>query len=1155
MLGSFSLQSENSKVQSIDFSSQATLQRKGGTLPLSIIIGREKGRGIDVVIEDPFISAKHCELILKLNAKEKKKEEEGDIESSSEHSLEFVDFSTNGCTINGKRTVKNKKVPLKIGDHLVLSKVQSTANRGLGVISFNVVQKALPFCNTQMQDTQPQELILQQYQQSSQQQQQQQTTKVQQQKQQQIGIKSSSQSEVVRDGGNGRGGCVVEFVSHAPFGDSQGQLQTLDEGYDFPFGDDNDFESVFGGGVSEEVLSGGGGIGKGAEIKSGFGNIGGGGGGRGSDKKNSSSTSSLLSPTLTSVSTLRQTGVFHLDYKVGRSLGFGSYASVYLVESLHTGELFACKDVNRTVLSRSGVGAGGGRKADDTLVEEIEILKACNHVNVVRFVDAYEEEVAVAEEGTKTSPSVAVPQSWKASTKQAGAAQRTERHLYMILEYVNGGEVFEKITRKNKFPERHARSLFDQILKGVAHLHERGICHRDLKPENILLHKYWFAPPREMLALLEKEGKAGSAMSKPHYRYAVKITDFGMSRIIGTSGAPSVSTTMMTSGKLALSQETKKTSLVIPAPLLAAVQQRNQTKQQKSQQQVQPSQQQQQLSPLPSPSQQLDSTSQTFSQNIATIDAAVNILPMSQYDASQARAAAITAAGEGLDDVKNVAAKGSKGGTTGSSKKSSSVVLPAVISKLTRSKSVVGTPQYIPPEIYLRWTARDLNDVARSGEQSQAQEALLIKQKAVALAAVDLLDSLINHALSASSGYNNGSMELKKSSVRGPASMPSPSSSSVRSWRIRTSSPLDASKFVTFPSFEYFFFELQRQQKEYIDSTPNRDKRVSLCKSVDLVRGFLPKKIVKQSDTEEALSLLMSVQEKVEFKHLEAHVFAGLDKTSETGRGTTRGASRSIGGKRPRDDSQARDSVEPKSDTVVNASVADPQSLSMSQHAYSRSGFSSTNLDGFSLSLSSSTTTSSSFRLLSRDAMMRLTQPIVGVLELNQPDVRLGRDGTHVSLEDLKVIDRVVRDGYDGFAMDSWSLGVILYVLLSGRNMFTDNGKPLFVKMVEGAGRGEGDGYRRGHYRGDNDEEEKDIDATRFPFSSTSSSAKTTLQQPPPSELQQLLLCRVEFSPEVWEDISEDARDLILRLCRVNPEQRLTPKQALQHPWMLRRNY
>jgi serine/threonine protein kinase len=109
--------------------------------------------------------------------------------------------------------------------------------------------------------------------------------------------------------------------------------------------------------------------------------------------------------------------------------------------------------------------------------------------------------------------------------------------------------------------------------------------------------------------------------------------------------------------------------------------------------------------------------------------------------------------------------------------------------------------------------------------------------------------------------------------------------------------------------------------------------------------------------------------------------------------------------------------------------------------------------------------------------------------------------------------------------------------------------------MVEGAGRGEGDGYRRGHYRGDNDEEEKDIDAPRFPFSSTSSSAKTTLQQPPPSELQQLLLCRVEFSPEVWEDISEDARDLILRLCRVNPEQRLTPKQALQHPWMLRRNY
>jgi serine/threonine protein kinase len=168
----------------------------------------------------------------------------------------------------------------------------------------------------------------------------------------------------------------------------------------------------------------------------------------------------------------------------------------------------------------------------------------------------------------------------------------------------------------------------------------------------------------------------------------------------------------------------------------------------------------------------------------------------------------------------------------------------------------------------------------------------------------------------------------------------------------------------------------------------------------------------------------------------------------------------------------------------------------------------------------------------------------------SNPDVRIGRDGIHVCLEDLKVIDRVVRDGYDGFAMDSWSLGVILYVLLSGRNMFTDNGKPLFVKVIEKKDR---NGFLEKDMDGfDGINNEVDEDATRFPFSTMSSSSSSSHFQPPPSELQQLLLCKVEFSPDVWEDVSIEARDLILRLCRVNPEQRLKPSEALKHPWILK---
>jgi hypothetical protein len=296
-----------------------------------------------------------------------------------------------------------------------------------------------------------------------------------------------------------------------------------------------------------------------------------------------------------------------------------------------------------------------------------------------------------------------------------------------------------------------------------------------------------------------------------------------------------------------------------------------------------------------------------------------------------------------------------------------------VIPKLTRSKSVVGTPQYIPPEIYLRWTARDLNDGARPGEMSQSQEALSIKNKAVALAAVELLDSLISHAAYTTSIA--GSIELKGASG-GAASVPSPSSLSTttRRWQIRVASPLESSKFVLFPSADYFFSELQRQQKEYVDSTPNRDRRVPLCKAVDLVRGFLPKRMVKQSDAEEALSLLISVQERVEFKQLEAHLQAELDKASSTtGRSTGRSSSRSsIGGggggvKRPREASRTSGGgAESTSDSIVGVLMANPQtisSLSPQLQHHSRSGF-STHFDA------SSSSSSSSSRLHSRYALM-----------------------------------------------------------------------------------------------------------------------------------------------------------------------------------------
>ncbi|CAO2173938.1 unnamed protein product [Urochloa humidicola] len=59
----------------------------------------------------------------------------------------------------------------------------------------------------------------------------------------------------------------------------------------------------------------------------------------------------------------------------------------------------------------------------------------------------------------------------------------------MVLEFVNGGELFDKIAIKGKLSEREGRRLFQQLIDGVSYCHDKGVYHRDLKPENVLVDR------------------------------------------------------------------------------------------------------------------------------------------------------------------------------------------------------------------------------------------------------------------------------------------------------------------------------------------------------------------------------------------------------------------------------------------------------------------------------------------------------------------------------------------------------------------------------------------------------------------------------------------------------------------------------------------
>jgi serine/threonine protein kinase len=59
----------------------------------------------------------------------------------------------------------------------------------------------------------------------------------------------------------------------------------------------------------------------------------------------------------------------------------------------------------------------------------------------------------------------------------------TSAKILLVLEFVAAGEVFDKFAKEGKLPEEKARFYFKQLVEGLEHCHNNGICHRDLKPE------------------------------------------------------------------------------------------------------------------------------------------------------------------------------------------------------------------------------------------------------------------------------------------------------------------------------------------------------------------------------------------------------------------------------------------------------------------------------------------------------------------------------------------------------------------------------------------------------------------------------------------------------------------------------------------------
>ncbi|URE15152.1 Cbl-interacting protein kinase [Musa troglodytarum] len=132
-------------------------------------------------------------------------------------------------------------------------------------------------------------------------------------------------------------------------------------------------------------------------------------------------------------------------YVLGRTLGEGNFGKVKYAKHVETGQAFAVK-----ILDRSRVQS---LNFSDQIKREIGTLKLLKHPSVVRLHEV--------------------------------SASKTK--IYMVLEYVNGGELFDKIALKGRLSEREGRKLFQQLIDAVSYCHDKGVYHRDLKPENVLV--------------------------------------------------------------------------------------------------------------------------------------------------------------------------------------------------------------------------------------------------------------------------------------------------------------------------------------------------------------------------------------------------------------------------------------------------------------------------------------------------------------------------------------------------------------------------------------------------------------------------------------------------------------------------------------------
>lgn len=163
------------------------------------------------------------------------------------------------------------------------------------------------------------------------------------------------------------------------------------------------------------------------------------------------------------------------DYELGQTLGTGSFGRVKISKQKSSGKYFAIKVLKKAEIIKL--------KQVDHIMNEIKILSVIDHPFLIN-TEGFSQD---------------------------------DRYIYLVLDLINGGELFTYLRSVGKFSCDHATFYSAQVCLMFEYLHSKNIIYRDLKPENILIDKTGYLKLTDFGFAKVCEGRTYTLCGTPEY--------------------------------------------------------------------------------------------------------------------------------------------------------------------------------------------------------------------------------------------------------------------------------------------------------------------------------------------------------------------------------------------------------------------------------------------------------------------------------------------------------------------------------------------------------------------------------------------------------------------------------------------------------------